>query len=185
MEKEYCGLENAGTFSAIWQPKGLDVISAKQVFDWKSNEIGFVTRAKAMLVVRGCGQNEGTNFFETFAPMPIASCVRLLGAIARELDLNLCQFDAEQAFVQSNLDEGVFMRLSLGCGEMSGKVVRLNLNLYGLKQASRSWHNLLVSHMKSLGFEQSLADACVMRFVESGTVSIVTVPHVDDIFAVG
>ena len=39
--------------------------------------------------------------------------------------------------------------------------------------------------MKSLGFEQSLADACVLRLVESGTVSIATVAHVDDIFAVG
>ena len=39
--------------------------------------------------------------------------------------------------------------------------------------------------MKSLGFEQSLADACVLRLVESGSVSIVTVVHVDDIFAVG
>ena len=39
--------------------------------------------------------------------------------------------------------------------------------------------------MKSLGFEQSPADACVMRLIESGSVSIVTVVHVDDIFAVG
>ena len=39
--------------------------------------------------------------------------------------------------------------------------------------------------MKSLGFEQSPADACVMRLIESGSVSIVTAVHVDDIFAVG
>ena len=39
--------------------------------------------------------------------------------------------------------------------------------------------------MKSLGFEQSLEDACVVLLVESGTVSLVTVVHVDDIFAVG
>ena len=63
--------------------------------------------------------------------------------------------------------------------------LRLNRSLYGLKQASRSWHNHLLSHMKNLGFEQSLADACILRLVESGTVFIVTVVHVDDIFAVG
>ena len=94
-------------------------------------------------------------------------------------------FRCRAAFVQSKLDEDVFMRLPQGCGEMSGKVVRLNRSLYGLKQASRSWHNHLLSHMRSLGFEQSLADACVMRLVESGTLSIVTVVHVDDTFAVG
>ena len=38
--------------------------------------------------------------------------------------------------------------------------------------------------MKSLGFEQSPADACVMRLIESGSVSIAKVVHVDDIFAV-
>ena len=76
------------------------------------------------------------------------------------------------------------MRQPPGCGEMSGKIVRLNRSLYVLKQASRSWHNHLITHMKSLGFEQSLADACVLRLVESGSVFIVAVVHVDDNFAV-
>ena len=143
-----------------------------------------MVRAKARLVARGFKQREGIDFFETFAPTPAASCFRLLGAIACELGLDLCHFDAEQAFVQSSLED-VFMRLPPGCGEMSGKIVTLNRSLYGLKQASRSWHNHLLTHMKSLGFEQSPADACVMRLIESVSVSIVTVVHVDDIFAVG
>ena len=184
-EKEYGGLENAATFGAIWQPNGLNVLLAKWVYGWKSIEIGFATWAKARLAARSCVHRECIDLFEAFALTPTASCIRLLGAIACELDLDLCHFDAEQAFVQSNLDEDVFIRLPRGCGEMSGKVVRLNRSLYGLKQASRSWHNHLLSHMKSLGFELSLADACVLRLVESGTVSIVTVVHVDDIFAVG
>ena len=95
-------------------------------------------RAKARLVARGFNQREGIDFFETFAPTPAASCIRLLGALACELNLDLCHFDAEQAFVQSSLDEDVFMRLPKGCGEMSGKVVRLDRSPYGLKQASRS-----------------------------------------------
>ena len=36
----------------------------------------------------------------------------------------------------------------------------------------------------SLGFEQSPADACVMRLIAPGSVSIITV-HVDGMFAVG
>ena len=99
-----------------------------------------MVRAKARLVARGLNQREGIDFFETFVPTPAASCIRLLGALACELDLNLCHFDAEQAFVQSSLHEDVFMRLPQGCGEMSGKIVRLNRSLYGVKQASRSWH---------------------------------------------
>ena len=64
-------------------------------------------------------------------------------------------------------------------------MVRLNRSLHCMKQASRSWHNHLVTHVKSLGLEQSPTDACVMRLIESGSVSIVTVVRMDDIFAVG
>ena len=41
--------------------------------------------------------------------------MRLLSAIACEYDLNLCHFDVDQAFVQSHLDENVFLRLPRGC----------------------------------------------------------------------
>ena len=68
---------------------------------------------------------------------------------------------------------------------MSSKIVMLKRSLYGLKQASRSRHKHLVTHMKSLGFEQSPVDACVMRLIESDPVSMVTVVHVDDVFALG
>ena len=35
----------------------------------------------------------------------------LLSVIACELDLDMCHFDVEQAFVQSKLDEDVFLSL--------------------------------------------------------------------------
>ena len=108
--------------------------------------------------------------------------IRLLTAIAYELGLDLCHFDAEQAFVQSTLDEEVYLRLPQGCGALSGKVVKLARSLYGLKQASRTWPNHLVRAMRCLGFEQCAAGACVMRLVENGTASMVVVVHVDDIF---
>ena len=59
--------------------------------------------------------------------------MRLLSAIACKLDLDVCHFDVEQAFVQPRLDEDVFPRLPRGCGHLSGKIVRLNKSLYGLK----------------------------------------------------
>ena len=79
----------------------------------------------------------------------------------------------------------MFTRMSQGCGALSGKVVKLGRSLYGLKQASRPWHNHLVRGMRSLGFEQCAADACVMCLVENGVVSMVVVVHVDDLFSIG
>ena len=111
--------------------------------------------------------------------------MRLLSAIAFELDLDVCHFDVEQAFAESKLDEDVFLRLLRGCGRLSCKIVRLNKSLYGLKQASRSCHAHLTTSLKTLGFQQCLADACVFRLVEEGCVAIIAVVHVDDIFAIG
>jgi len=88
------------------------------VFNCIPNEHGDLVRAKAGLVALGFKQQrEGIDFFDYFSPTPAVSCFCLLGAIACEIGLALCQFDAEQAFVQSSLDEGILMRLPRGCGE--------------------------------------------------------------------
>ena len=129
------------------------MIDAKWVYTWKVDEHGWVVKAKSRLVARDFKQREGVDFGEIFAPTVSSSCVRLLSAIACECDLDLCHFDVDQAFVQSDLED-VFLRLPKGCGDLSGKVVRLNKSLYGLKQASRTWHAHLTTCLKRLGFEQ-------------------------------
>ena len=108
------------------------------IFTWKTNDRGKVIRAKARLVAKGFRQVEGVNYFCTFPPTPASSCIRLLNLIACEFGLELCHFDAEQAFVQFDLEEDVFMRLPHGYEDLSGKIVRLNRRLYDFRQASRS-----------------------------------------------
>lgn len=130
-------------------------------------------------------QRASIDFGELFAPTVSASSVRLLAALACEQNLDLCHFDIQQAFVQSDLDEDVFMRLPQGCGRLSGMIVKLCKSLYGLKQASRQWHAHLTRCLLVLGFLQCLADACVFRLMEEGRVVMIIVIHVDDIFAVG
>lgn len=161
------------------------MIDAKWLFSWKSDEFGWISKAKSRLVARGFKQREGIDFGETFAPTVSSACVRLLSAIACELDLDVCHFDLEQAFIQSKLTGSIFLRLPAACGSLSGKIVQLNKSLYGLKQASRSWHAHLTTCLETLGFHQCLADACVFRLVEEGCVAIIAVVHVDDIFSVG
>ena len=142
-------------------------------------------RAKARVVARGVFQRGGVDYLETFPPCPCVPSIRLLTAIAGELGLDLCHFDAEQAFVLSKLDEHGYLRMPQGIGALPGKVVKLARSVYGLKQASRTWHNHFVRGMRSLGFKQCAADACVMRLVEDGVVSMVVVVHVDGIFSIG
>ena len=95
-----------------------------------------MVRAKARLVARGFKQREGIDFLESCAPTPAGSCSRLFGATSYELGSNLCNFDAEKAFVQTNLED-IFMRPPPGCETPGNKVVRLNRSLCGLKKVSR------------------------------------------------
>ena len=74
--------------------------------------------------------------------------------MACELGLDLCHFDVEQAFVQSPLDEDVYMQLPEGCGWLSGMKVKLNKTLYDLKQASRQWHAHVTRYLFFSGFVQ-------------------------------
>ena len=161
------------------------MIDAQWVYTWKTDEQEYIVKAKSRLVACGFKQREGIYFGETFAPTGSSFCVRLLSAIACECDLDLCHFDVHQAFVQSHLDEDVFLRLPKGCGKLSGKVVRLNTSLYGLKQASRTWHAHLTTCLQRLGFEQCVTDVCVFYLIEDGRVAITVDIHVDDIFPVG
>ena len=88
--------------------------------------------------------------------------MRLLVALACKYNLELLHWDIEQAFVHSELDHEVLMKLPSGCDSMSRKVIRLNKGLYGLKQASRTFYKRLVSDLKGIGFELCLAPvSCV------------------------
>ena len=79
------------------------------------------------------------------SPAPAPAATAAPSAAARtsplpppnEYDLEVCQFDVDQAFVRADLKEDAFMRLPEGCGALSGKNVKLNKSLYGLRQASR------------------------------------------------
>ena len=63
--------------------------------------------------------------------------MKITVAVANEKGWLLRHLDVKQAFIQVHLDEAVYMRLSAGCGDMSGEVVLLQRAVYGLRQAGR------------------------------------------------
>ena len=79
------------------------------------------------------------------------------------------------------------MQMPQGCSDLSGKIVLLNKSLYGLKQATRSWFDLLVSTLKSIGFEQCKSEPCVLRLFDSKSkkVRMILAVHVDDMVVAG
>lgn len=61
----------------------------------------------------------------------------MLAAMPCDLDLDVCHFDIEQVFVQSDLEEDVNVGLLPDCGRLSGIIVRLKKSVYGMTQVSR------------------------------------------------
>lgn len=108
------------------------------VYTWKSDEDGRIVRGKTRLVARDFRQREGIYYGETFPSTPASSYIRLIVGITCERDLDVCRFDTKQAFVQSEVEKDVFVRLPGGYDYLSDKVIRLNHSLYGLKQTSLS-----------------------------------------------
>ena len=74
-------------------------------------------------------------------------------------------------------------KLPPGCGELSGKIVRLLTCQYDLKQGGREWHMLLVNWLvEEIGLEQCKAEPCVFRLMVKNKVSLMVGVHVDDIW---
>ena len=84
------------------------------------------------MVARGFGQIDDVELLETFAPTPSAVSVKIAVAAANEKDWLLRHLNTKQAFIQAPLDEAVYMKLSAGCGGISGEVVLLQRAVYGL-----------------------------------------------------
>ena len=82
MKLELDGHIDIGTFSADVVPKGVNVITAKWVFAWKTYSDGYITKAKARLVARGFGQQLDVDCFNTFAPTPTVSSIKVSLATA-------------------------------------------------------------------------------------------------------
>ena len=98
-----------------------------------------------------------------------------------KLDWDLRHLDVDQAFIQSELETDIHLRLPPGCGSVSGRVVLLNKTPYGLKHSCRECYELLSYTLVACGFEQCLVDPWVFRLMVAGEVAAMLVFHADDI----
>ncbi|KAA0064189.1 gag/pol protein [Cucumis melo var. makuwa] len=144
-------------FNSVWElvdlPEGVKPIGCKWIYKRKRDSAGKVQTFKARLVAKGYTQREGVDYEETFSPVAMLKSIRILLSIATFYDYEIWQMDVKTAFLNGNLEESIFMSqperfITQG---QEQKVCKLNLSIYGLKQASRSWN---IRHGVHLSKEQ-------------------------------
>ncbi|CAM9222988.1 unnamed protein product [Scytosiphon promiscuus] len=122
---------------------------------------------------------------QTFFLHGSTECFTLLRILVYANRMRKWHYNVENVFFRSKLREEVYARLPKSCGSLSGRVVKRVRSLYGLRQASRTWHHHLVRGMIGLGFEQCKVETCVFRMLEDGHIIMLLVVHVDDVNAIG
>jgi hypothetical protein len=146
---------------------------------------GNISKYKARFVAKGYTQEEGIDYYQTFSPTGKPSSLRLVIALAARNNWIIEQMDAVAAFLNSDLDEEIYLEQPEGFKENNKDMVWcLHKSIYRLKQSARLWHLEVEKYLKSIGFIKTEADACVFFRNCDNKISIIYL-HVDDMIITG
>ncbi|KAJ0610987.1 putative RNA-directed DNA polymerase [Helianthus annuus] len=186
MAEEFSALLKNGTWTLVPRDPNYHVINCKWVYRIKRDQTGAVSRYKARLVAKGYNQQEGVDYNETFSPVVKPATIRTVLSLAVTQKWSLRQLDVQNAFLNGNLQETVYMQQPQGFVDphYPDHVCLLRRSLYGLKQAPRAWFERLCSALGSLGFYGSKTDPSLFIYSHHGTLLYMLV-YVDDIILTG
>ena len=183
---ELQSLKSTNTYAIVNLPKGRKIIRSRWVHRRKFGSEGNLIRFKSRVVVKGFEEVLGLDYFETFASVVRYATLRALLAKAAEEDLEIHQLDVNTAFLNSPLEEEIYMEIPDHFEmiepdiDRNTKCLRLLKALYGLKQAPRTWLSAVQTFFKSIGFRPSKADPNL--FIRGDTYILL---YVDDMLIVG
>jgi hypothetical protein len=136
-EKEHQDLARKGTFEYILTSKDDPrLLPLTWVFKYKIDGDGFLVKHKARLCARGDLQaTEEDTYAATLASQSFRACM----AVASAFDLEIKQYDAVNAFINSTLDTPIDCHCAEGYTK-PGMKLQLNKALYGLQQSPLLWY---------------------------------------------
>ena len=132
----------------------------------KRDPAGNVLKHKARLCAHGGMSVYGEDYWDTYSPVVSWATVRLVLIMALILNWHMRSIDFVMAFPQADVKTDIFMRLPKGSKLPGGKdprrhALKLIKNLYGLKDAGRTWADYAKEGLLKAGFKQSNYDPCL------------------------
>ncbi len=145
MNTEMKSLKDNDVWDLVELPSRRKKVGRKWVFKMKTGSDSKIERYKARLVAQGFTQKFGSNYDETFCPVARQESLRVLLALSVQYGLKLHQIDVAPAFLNSNLEEEVYMAQPEGFVSQGREhlVCKLKKSIYGLKQSPRCWNTAL------------------------------------------
>lgn len=182
MNKEHMTLLANQTWELVPCSSDYNVVGCKWVYKIKRRVYGSLERYKARLVVKGCHQEEGIDYFETFSPAVRPITIRLVLTIALTYGWPIRQLDVQNAFLHGALQKTVYMQQP---PEFVNKlkpthVCRLFKAIYGFKQSPCAWFHALSLALMSQGFKASSYDPSLFILSSQGA-SLIVLVYMDDI----
>ncbi|GJY67443.1 retrovirus-related pol polyprotein from transposon TNT 1-94 [Tanacetum coccineum] len=158
------------------------VITLKWIYKVKLDELGGILKNKARLVARGCCQEGGIDFEESFALVARLDAIWIFLAFAAHMNMIVYQMDVKTAFLNGILREKVYVSQPnrfLDPDNLN-HVYRLKKALYRLKQAPSAWYDLLSSFLLSQEFSKGMVDPTLFIRRDDKDILLVQI-YVDDI----
>nr|GFC91106.1 retrovirus-related Pol polyprotein from transposon TNT 1-94 [Tanacetum cinerariifolium] len=155
------------------------------IYKVKLDELGGILKNKARLVARAYRQEEGIDFEESFALVAILEAIRNFLAYSAYKNMVVYQMDVKTTFLNGNLREEVYVSQPDGFVDQDNPnhVYKLKKTLYGLKQVSRAWYDMLSSFLISQDFSKGLVDPTLFIHRNGNDLLLVQI-YVDDIIFV-
>ena len=159
MQREIKQLEDQHTWKVVPElPPNRVLIKGRWVFKLKRNPDNSIKEFKSRWVAKGFMQEEGVDYFETYAATLHPGTFRTVFALVAYHGWPLYQADITGAFLHSLLQDDIYMEAPHGF--YNGQICKLLKSLYGLKQAPYLWYQALAKVLETLGFLCLHADHC-------------------------
>ncbi|CAL2271583.1 unnamed protein product [Prunus armeniaca] len=143
-----------GVWELVNLPQNCKPIACKWVFKTKRNPKGQIDGYKARLVAKGSTRQERIDYNEIYSPISTKDSFRVIMALVAHFDLHLHRIDVKTAFLNGNLQEGIYMKQPEGFIQEKGEnlVCKLCKSIDGLKQVLDSENSLdECNYMKKSG----------------------------------